>query len=152
MILDELLEFADASDTIQASAGRALLGDVVDLGATPQDYGLGEPMYLVIQVDEAIDSAGDAATVQFIVASDAQAAIATDGSASEHAATEVFAEATLVAGFRQTIPLPIGDGVPYERYLGVLALIGTEAVTGGTVSAFLTKDPSRWRSYPDGQN
>jgi len=36
MIMDELLEFADA-ESVAASAGTALIGDVIDLGATPQD-------------------------------------------------------------------------------------------------------------------
>jgi hypothetical protein len=152
MILDELLEFADASTDIQASTGTTLIGDVIDLGATPQDFGHGQPMYLVIQIDTDIDSAADGATVQFTLASDAAAAIATDGSASEHLLTDTFAEATLVAGFQQTFPLPVGDGIPYERYLGVLATIGGEAVTAGAVNAFLTFDPSYWKSYPDGQN
>jgi hypothetical protein len=153
MILDELLEFADASTDIQASTGRALIGDVIDLGATPQDFGIGKAMYLVIQVDTDIDSAADGATAQFILATDAVAAVAVDGSASEHLLTEVFAEADLVAGKTIVLALPPGGaGTDYERYMGVIALVGGETITAGAVNAFLTFDPTYWKSYADGQN
>ena len=62
MIMDELLEFADATALSTAGTGLAAVGDVIDLGATPQDLGNGRGMYLVIQVDTAVTSAG-AATV-----------------------------------------------------------------------------------------
>ena len=56
MIMDELLEFADATALSTAGTGLAAVGDVIDLGATPQDLGNGQPLYLVIQVDTAITS------------------------------------------------------------------------------------------------
>jgi len=81
MIMDELLEFCDAT-SVAAAAGTALVGDVIDLGATPQDLGDGEPMYLVITVDTSIITGGAAGTIKFQLASDAQAAIATNGTAT----------------------------------------------------------------------
>ena len=154
MILDERLEFADSNTGVQASAGTVLIGDVIDLGATPQDYGNGQPMYLVIQVDTAIDSAMDGATVSFTLASDAGSSIATDGTATEHIITDVIAEADLVAGYTICQPLPVGNAgvLEYERYLGVLATVAGETVTAGAVSAFLTFDPTGWKSYPDATN
>jgi len=152
MIMDELLEFADGSTDVQAATGTALIGDVIDLGATEQDFGSGEPMYLVIQIDTAITSSGSGASVAFQVASDSAAAVATNGEQSIHAVTDAIEEATLVAGFELVIPMPIGVGVPYERYLGVQAVIAGETVTAGAVSAFLTKAPKKWVSYPDATN
>lgn len=87
MILDERNEFADATALSTAATGRALVGDVIDLGATSSDIGNGQPLYLVIQVDTDVTSAG-AATVSFELASDASASIATDGSATVHAVTD----------------------------------------------------------------
>lgn len=147
MILDKRNEFADATALSTAATGRALVGDVIDLGAVSQDIGNGEDLYLVIQVDTAVTSAG-AATVSFELASDAQAAIATDGSATVHFATAAIPKATLVAGYMAAaIKLPPSS---YERYLGVLQNVGTAALTAGKVNAFLTHDLAKWQATPDG--
>lgn len=140
MILDDRLEFCDATSLNTGAAGTYLIGDVVDLGAAPTTPGPGagdsDDLYLVIQVDTAVTSAG-AATVQFILASDAQAAIATDGSASAHFTTSAIPKATLVAGYQVCgVQLPTGT---YERYLGILQVTGTAALTAGKVNAFLTR-------------
>lgn len=149
MILDELLEFADDLD-VSAAAGTALAGDVIDLGAEPQDY---EGMYLVIQVTTAFTSAGASETA-FVLASDSVAAIATDGSATEHLITDAFLKGALVAGAQLVIPLPVGFGTltPYERYLGILVVTSVATTTAGSINAFLTKDPKGWKAMPDAVN
>lgn len=147
MILDERNEFCDATALGTGGTGRALVGDVIDLGGTSQDIGNGETVYLVIQVDTAVTSAG-AATVSFELASDAAAAIATDGSASVHFASAAIPKATLVAGYQVCmVALPSGT---YERYVGILQNVGTAALTAGKINAFLTKDPHGWSALPDG--
>lgn len=159
MIMDELLEFADAQ-SVAAAAGTALIGDVIDLGATPQDLGNGEPMYLVITTDTEIITGGVAGTIKFQLASDAQAAIATDGSATVHLDSGNFVTGAAGANDDQLNAggvifmgaLPVGAARVYERYLGILATIGTTTVTAGAINAFLTKDPSKWVAYADGQN
>jgi hypothetical protein len=157
MIIDSLNEFADAQ-SVAAAAGTALIGDVIDLGATPQDLGNGEPMYLIITVDTSIITGGVAGTIEFKLASDAQAAIATDGTATQHIATGTFVTddagaADLLAGEVAFVgAMPSGAGKAYERYLGVLATVGTTTVTAGAINAFLTKDPSAWKAYADAVN
>jgi len=157
MIIDSLNEFADAQ-SVAAAAGTALIGDVIDLGATPQDLGNGEPMYLIITVDTSIITGGVAGTIEFKLASDAQAAIATDGTATQHIATGTFVtddagSADLLAGEVAFVgAMPSGAGKAYERYLGVLATVGTTTVTAGAINAFLTKDPSAWKAYADAVN
>lgn len=147
MILDERNEFADATALSTAATGRALVGDVIDLGGTSQDIGNGQPLYLVIQVDTAVTSAGSA-TVSFELASDASASIATDGSATVHAVTAAIPKASLVAGYvAAAVALPNGT---YERYLGILQNVGTAALTAGKVNAFLTTDVAKWVATPDG--
>lgn len=153
MILDERNEFADAV-SVAGSAGTALIGDVIDLGGTSQDIGNGQPLYLVIQTDTEIITGGSAGTIQFTLASDAQAAIATDGSATAH-----FVSASLVTddaaansaalnagGVIAAVALPMGT---YERYLGILATIGTTTVTAGKINAFLTTDVAKWVATAD---
>lgn len=148
MIMDELLEFCDA-DTLTTTTGRNLEGDVINLQQA-RDIGNGQPVYLVIQVTTAVTSAG-AATISFELVSDAQAAIAVDGSATEHITTEAIGKATLVAGYTRVIALPLEDPA-YEQYLGLISNVGTAALTAGAINAFLTLDPHGWQSYPDATN
>lgn len=159
MILDERNEFAD-NVSVAAAAGTALIGDVIDLDPasispnTTVDLE-GSEMYLVIQTgDTEIITGGVAGTLQFKLVSDAQAAIATDGSATEHIATAELVtgaaganDARLNAGGRIYCgKLPSGS---YERYLGVLAVTGVTTTTAGTINAFLTSDPALYRAYAD---
>ena len=152
MILDERFQFASGVAVSTGGAATTLLGDVVDLGTGNRDIGQGHPTYLALQVSTAI--AGGTA-LQFILASDSQAAISTDGSESRHHLSDVYLVADLIAGFRQGYALPFGDVAnsvtPYERYLGVL-VVGTGTQTAGALNAFLTTDPFGWRSYPDADN
>jgi hypothetical protein len=150
MILDELLEFADATSVVNAT-GTFLLGDVVPLSVA-RDIGGGEAgqVYLVVSIDTALDSAAEGATVVFKLVSDAQAAIAVDGTASVHAVSETFTEAQLdAAGDRVwVVPVPPQSDVePYETYLGVIYTIGGEALTAGKVNAFLTRDIGSKKVY-----
>lgn len=156
MIIDNLLEFADAT-SVAAAAGTALIGDVVDTGSVARDIGTGEPLYLVISVDTQVITGGSAGTLQFVLASDAQAAIATDGTATVHWASRLFvtddaALAELDAGDTIIVPFPSGDIPPYERYIGILAVTATTTTTAGAISAFLTHTPGKFKSYPDATN
>lgn len=158
MIMDELLEFADAA-SVAAAAGTALIGDVIDRDSVARDLGQGEPIYLVITVGTEIITGGNAGTIVFALASDAQEAIATDGSASIHwqSASLVTDDAAansdlLNAGAVLAVVALPWEGVVYERYLGILCTIGTTTVTAGTINAFLTKEPGKWRAYEQGVN
>jgi uncharacterized membrane protein len=159
MIMDERLEFADAA-SVAAAAGTALIGDVIDLGATARDIGQGEPVYLVITTDTEIITGGTAGTVKFQLVSDAQAAIAVDGTATVHIDTGTFVtddaaanSAQLNAGgviFAGPIPL---EGNVYERFLGILCVTATTTTTAGKINAFLTLDPPTTRkNYAEGAN
>lgn len=152
MILDELNEFCDAT-SVALAAGTHLLGDQIDI----EDLrGLGgdQALYLVITIDTEVITGGNAGTLQFVLASDAQAAIATDGSATVHAQSKAFVtdgtdanDALLKAGKTAwAIQLPL-EGNTYERYLGVLAVVATTTITSGKVNAFLTKDVASWKAY-----
>lgn len=154
MIMDERTEFAD-NVSVAAGAGTALIGDVIDLGSTSSDVGNGETIYLVIQTGSTeIITGGSAGTVRFQLASDAAAAIATDGTASVHFDTGTIVtddaaanDARLNAGgIIAMVALPIAT---YERYLGILCVTATTTTTAGTINAFLTKDPSKWLALPN---
>lgn len=149
MILDERNEFCDAVALNTGGAASYLLGDVIDL-TVARDIGGGEAdLYLVIQVDTTATSGG-AATGAFSLVSDAQAAIATDGTATVHHVTAAIPVATLVAGYTvAAIPLP--RGIPaYERYLGILQTTAVAAFTAGKINAFITDNPGKWTPYARG--
>lgn len=160
MIMDERLEFADAV-SVAAAAGTALIGDVIDLGSVHRDIGAGQPVYLVITTDTEIITGGAAGTMKFQLVSDAQAAIAVDGSATVHIDTGTFVtDDALVnavqfnaGGIIFMGPIP-NEGQVYEEFLGILCVIATTTVTAGKINAFLTTDPGSFgkKSYPEGAN
>jgi hypothetical protein len=154
MILDDRLEFADATSV----AAAALIGDVIDLQVA-RDIGNGQPVYLVITTATEIITGGVAGTVKFQLVSDAQAAIAVDGSATVHLDTGTFVTDDAAANSAQLnaggviacIALPL-QGPVYERYLGILCITATTTTTAGAINAFLTLDPTGWKAYADASN
>ena len=153
MLLDSRNEFCDATSLNTGAAGTYLLGNQIDLnnngGAlTPGQIGATDDVYLVISAQTGITTAGAAGTVQFLLASDDTASIATNGTATVHAMTRAFttgstaiAEGTVLA----VIELP--KSFTYERYLGILQVTGTTALNAGKIDAFLTADPAMWAAY-----
>lgn len=147
MILDELNEFADATAINTGGAGTYLVGDVIDLGSAPtlQDVGLGEDLFLVIQVDTLFASATGA--VSFQLASDSTANLATSPTVHFATPSQTVAQAGFTAG--QTlaaVKLPAGS---YERYLGILQVVTTAAFTAGKINAFLTRDFAKFVALPN---
>lgn len=157
MILDSRNEFADAV-SVAGDAGTANIGSQIDIGYA-RDIGQGGPLYLVITVDTEIITGGNAGTIQFRLVSDDTASIAVDGSATVHWASRLFVtdgtdanDAELKVGAKTAIvPLPM-EGVAYERFLGVQAVIASTTVTAGKINAFLTSNPAAWQAYPDATN
>lgn len=147
MYVDAFNEFADATALDTSGTDTDLVGDVIDLDDV-RDIGEGQPIYLVIQVETEVDSSTDGASVEFVLASDAQAAIATDGSATEHLSTGAVAEASLPAGKQFVYTLP-WEGETYEQYIGILTKTTGEAVTSGKINAFLTTSAAKYKSYPN---
>lgn len=152
MILDERTELGDALALSTAGTALVLIGDVIDtsIGRNWGNSGNGgKQLFLVISVDTAVTSAG-AATLAFVLASDAQAAIAVDGTATEHARTQQIPKAQLVAGYTYVIAVPPEGNNVYERFVGVLQLALVAALTAGKVNIYLTLDVKAWKAVPDG--
>ena len=158
MIFDSRNEFADAV-SVAAAAGTALIGNVIDTGSAHRDMGQGKTLYLVLTTDTEIITAGVAGTLKFQLVSDAQAAIAVDGTATVHVDTGTFATGAANAndpkfnagGIIACIALP-AEGKVYERFIGVLAITATTTTTAGKINAFLTYDPVGWQTYAEGIN
>lgn len=146
MITDKLTTFAKGTALNTGAAGTYLVGDVIPLSVA-RDVGNGNPIYLVMSVAVAATSGGSA-TAEFALASDASAAIATDGSATVHIKSDQFAVADMDGGMSLlTVALPL-EGLPYEGFLGILQTTGTAAFTGGEINAFLTQTPDAWKAMP----
>jgi hypothetical protein len=148
MILDERTELADATP-IATGTGRALHGDVIDVGTIDLASGLGD-LHLVVQIDVAVTSAG-AATVDFELASDAQAAIAVDGTATTHARSGPIGKAKLVAGFI-AFAFNLRNLASPERFLGLITNPAVAALTAGKASAFLSLAPTNWEAHDSPSN
>ena len=156
MWLDERTEFADAV-SVAAAAGTAQIGDVID-SSVARDLGNGQPIYLCIRTSTEIITGGAAGTLLFQLASN-DGAMAADGSDTVHFQTDALvtdgtdANATQfkAGGTIAFVALPL-EGVPYERYLGILAVTATTTTTAGAINAFLTPDPAGWKSYADATN
>ncbi len=144
MIMDNLTKFCQDEAAFGTAATR-LEGSQIDLGVAARSVGMGTPVYVIIVVEVAFSGG---TSVNFIVASDATAAVATDGSASVHGQTGAIAVADLTLGKRFVIPLT--TGVEYEQFLGLLVTtVGTTTV--GSITAFISPDPlSTWKAYADG--
>lgn len=148
MILDNNLEFCDAT-AVNAAAGTANVGDVIDLGAAAKSPGRGYQLYLVIQVTTAFTSGGSA-TVAFKLVSDAGATPATDGTETLHVQTDTFAVAALTQGTQIVVPLPWEPN--YERYLGLQVVTAVATTTAGAINAFLTLNAQSWTALSDAVN
>jgi hypothetical protein len=148
MILDKKLEFINGS--VAAAAGTALVGDVVDLDTIGRRVANQGQFFLIIHVSATFTSGG-AATVQFKLCSDAQAAIAVDTTETDHWRSDVFGFASLVAGTRIQIPLPKGFPA-YERFLGIEVVTAVATTTAGSIYAALTNDPQDWAAVADATN
>jgi hypothetical protein len=149
MIIDDLLEFCDATALDTTGTGLDFIGAAIDLGVA-RDIGNGQSVYLCITVDTAVTSGG-AATLGFVLASDSTSTIATDGSATEHLRTPLLAYTAYTVGRKFAWGFAF-EGPVYERYLGILQNTGAAAVTAGKVNAFLTDNPGIWKAYAEATN
>lgn len=146
MIRDNSTNFCDKTTVILA-AGTSLLGNVVDLGLVTNGIVDDPELDLIITVGTAIHTAGAAGTIQFKISTDSAAAVG-GTSPIDHVLTPVYVTgaADIPAG---TIlfggELPAGMFNAYKRFLGVQVIVGTTAITQGTINAFLTPDARAWK-------
>lgn len=161
MLICERSEFADAASVVASASTTTLIGDTVDLDSPEVSPNTvldmeGSDLYLVIQTDTEIITAGTAGAIQFFLVSDelatlgggvvanctthlASASLVTDDAAANSA--QLNAGGVIYCG-----KLPTGR---YEKYLGILCTVTTTDVTAGKINAFLTNDPALWRPYAD---
>lgn len=147
MILDEKLEFCDATALNTGAAGTYNVGDIIDLGVA-RDLGHDSALYLVVTCETGIEVASSTGTVAFQLVSDGTDTISTT-TQSVHLRSGNWATSTTAIPVGTVLfaaQLPI-EGVPYERYLALQQITGTTAISAGKVNAFLTTDVAKWVAY-----
>jgi len=171
MWVDERNEFCDAESVIKAaSTAWVNIGETIDIGdytvtdidampptttALLRDVGSGEPIYLVITVQETIDAAGTG-DITFRLVSDAadppNVSTATVHWTSAVIATAATPPAGLTAGaVIAKVALPLE--ATYEQVLGIQYRVQTQATTGtGAIDAFLTQQPNAYFAANDATN
>lgn len=144
MYVDKLFEFGDGVTAVATSGAITPMVGSIDKGAALNDLGAGEQLFVVFQVDTAVDSAGHGASLTFQIIDDDNAALSSGAVLAETAA---IAQASLVAGYQIALALPQGST---QRYLGAAVKATGESTTSGTISAFLTKTVPFNVNYPTG--
>jgi hypothetical protein len=145
-IRDTLTTFGNAFDLDQET-GTYLLTNQVDLGAAGMDPGNGQTVYLNVHVVEAFTDGGDSATLQLALVSD-DSAVIHDTTRTVHFLSGTILKAALTLGATFSFPIPV-SGTPYERYLGVQALVATAGFDAGMITAYLSLDPIGWDAKPN---
>ncbi|MHC8321207.1 Bbp16 family capsid cement protein [Pseudomonas sp. GB2N2] len=151
MYVDKQAEFSD-NQTVTATAVSTNVYDLFPVGNgvnsnAVRDIGVGEDVYLVVQVDNAATAAG-AATVTVTLESSTTADLAT--APTVHFSSAAYALATLTANKTlMAFKLPADA---YKRYIGVRYTVATGPLTAGSFSAFFAKDIQAFRSYAKGYN
>lgn len=161
VMMDKLLEFADAGDVTMTAGSTALvLSSQIDTSITAPDLGNGEPIYFICSVATAIQAAG-AGSIEVQLVSDASASIATDTTVTYHLRSPSITTANNTTSnpagkvlFAAPLPLTAATGTGYglsgERYLGARILATTQNISSGAVDCYLTKDQAKYRAYANG--
>lgn len=149
MIIDSSLQFAGFGTSVAGSAGTSLIGSQIDLWQHEAVAPFDAPgLSLIITVGSAIVTGGSAGTLQFALASDNTAAISTTTSQILYLTPKFATGSTPIpAGtvlFACRVPTSIAVLPASRRFLGILEIIGTTAITAGAISAWLTGEPERY--------
>ncbi len=153
MISDKRTTFCEGVALNTGAAGTYTLGDQIDIGNV-RDLGGDQAPLLVIQVGAAGINAAGAGTVQFKLTSADNAALTTNP--VDHLMTAAFVTSTtsgnaggaLAPGVRlMAVQLPLEGSTPYKRYVGIRQVTGAQAITAGSIDAFLVLDANSWKAY-----
>lgn len=142
MMLDALLQLSSA----QAVTATAVSTNTIDLSQA-RDIGVGEDIYVVLDVDQTVAAAG-AATVTFEVITSANADLS---SANVLVATGAVGKAELIAG-RAPICLCVSPSLyaalpQGQRYLGVRYTVANGPLTAGAFTTHLSNTEVHGAKY-----
>lgn len=140
MYLDKQLFFSEAQNVF--SAGTTVTStNVIDLIKTGQDIGVGEELFIVVQVTTAFVGG---TSITFNLVTDDNTGIS---SATLIAALGVLTIAQLAINTEWHFRVPPVQPNPMERYLAI-NYVSTGTSTAGAVNTAIVKDIQRWKAYP----
>lgn len=142
-ILDAHNEFSNA----QAVTATTISTNVIDTGNFLKDLGAGDQLWLVVLTQTAVTDTGSDATLAVTLESAADAALTSGAVVHASSGTLAFAAFSAAGTTVLAVPMPRGE---YKQYLGVRYTVGAGPLTAGAFDAFLTRDPSQWRAYANG--
>lgn len=130
------MPFVDKQNLVsdaQALTATAVSTDAIALGAAGLDIAPGEPMGFTFQVDVAADFTSTNETYEFQIVT----ATASDLTTGQNIiAGEAIVASELVAGYKFTLPVPLGRIASTATHIGVRYLLGGTSPTA-TMTAFL---------------
>lgn len=141
MYVDAQNLFSDAQTVTTGSENGVKSTNVIDLGVA-RNIGVGERLWVVVQVDTALTGAGDTCT----------AAIITDDNADMSSATVVQTIGTFAANSAAGTRLiaAVQPSESWERYIAIrYTAAGSGPLETGAFTAFLTNNIDAYKSYPD---
>lgn len=141
MILDKQLEFGSA----QAVTAAAASTNVIDLGAV-REIGVGEDLYIVLQVTETMADSGSDSTLTVDLQTDDNESF----SSAAVISTLITLAALTPAGRTHYFKVPTGTLNAWERYARIYYTPNNGNLSAGKFSAFITKDIQAYRSYAAG--
>lgn len=130
--------------------GTFLFTNQIDLEIAGRDPGQGQIVYLNFVVTEAFTDGGGTGTLQIRLRSDDSAAIHATSSTG-HLETGTMLKTALTLGKQFSFALP-AEGVAYERFLGLQAIVATEGFDAGMITAWLGIDSVGSKTFPDASN
>lgn len=140
MYLDKQLLFSEAQNVF--SAGVTVTStNVIDLIKTGQDIGVGEELFIVVQVTTAFVGG---TSITFNLVTDDNSGIS---SAALVNTLGVLTIAQLAINTEWHFRIPPVLAVAMERYAAI-NYVSTGTSTAGAVTTGIVKDIQRWKSYP----
>ncbi len=136
-LFDVMFELSDDHDISQTQDTYAST-DLLDFTQADLEMGAGQPYWLNVRMNAALDSSGGASTLVVALCFDTVAPI--DSSSTVIYQTRALTETELVAGawiLRMPLPNNVDDG----RIVGLLYTIGGETSTAGTINAWIDNGP-----------
>lgn len=139
MILDALALFSDA----QALTATANSTSSIDLTKTAQNIGVGENMYVHINVDVAFTDGSSDSTITVTLVTDDNAAL------SSPTTVQTLGTFAALSAIGTRLIARIQPGT-FERYIGLVYTTANGNLTTGSVTAALVHDVDAYTSYAKG--
>lgn len=140
MILDDQLKFSE-EQAVTSAAGST---NTIDLGQD-RDIGTGEPLYVVVVVEEAMTDSGSDSTLTVALEGDSTTSFTPDGT------QDLFTiPAVTAAGEVFIARLDPGAAPLQYQYIRLKYTPANGDLSGGSFSAYLTNNIQKYRSYPNG--